>query len=120
MPVELDARERDEYLRHNEANARGLAAEEFDVVVVHDPRRGTTPRAGRRRGRRNPGAPRGRVCGCLASTPADVAARVVALLEDPVTARPLGAAGHDRVRERFLLPRLLRGQLRLLVSLIGA
>jgi trehalose synthase len=60
------------------------------------------------------------VCGYLASTPADVAARVVALLEDPATARRLGAAGHEQVRERFLLPRLLRNQLRLLVLLTGA
>ena len=60
------------------------------------------------------------VCGYLASTPADVATRVVALLEDPATARRFGAAGQERVLEHFLLPRLLRDQLRLLVSLTGA
>jgi trehalose synthase len=60
------------------------------------------------------------VSGYLASTPDTVAARVVELLEDPVEARRLGAAGHDRVQERFLLPRLLADQLRVLASLSGA
>jgi trehalose synthase len=60
------------------------------------------------------------VSGYLASTPAAVADRVVGILQDPATARRLGATGHDRVRERFLLPRLLADQLEVLGALAGA
>ncbi len=57
--------------------------------------------------------------GYLASTVEEFTARVVELLEDPARARELGAAGARRVKERFLLPRLLCDQLRLLRELTG-
>lgn len=57
--------------------------------------------------------------GYLASTDEEFAARVGELLEDPVRARELGAAGMRRVRERFLLPRLLRDHLIVLRRLVN-
>jgi trehalose synthase len=54
------------------------------------------------------------VTGRLAAGVDEFAARVVELLEDPATAHAMGSAGIQRVRERFLLPRLLRDQLKLL------
>ena len=44
---------------------------------------------------------------------------VLGLVEDPVRARELGAAGARRVRERFLLPRLLEDQLDLLGRIVA-
>ncbi|HXE46332.1 MAG TPA: glycosyltransferase [Conexibacter sp.] len=54
------------------------------------------------------------VTGRFASTIGEFAACVVELLEDPATAHAMGTAGIQRVRERFLLPRLLHDQLALL------
>ncbi len=59
------------------------------------------------------------VSGLLAEGTDEFADAVKQLLEDPVRAQSLGAAGVRRVRERFLMPRLLRDQLRLLRSLSG-
>lgn len=42
------------------------------------------------------------------------------LLGDRELARELGRRGREHVRERFLLPRLLRDELRLLRDLAGA
>lgn len=60
------------------------------------------------------------VSGLLASTPHDVAQAVVALLRDPERAAALGVAGAARVRERFLMPRLVADGLRLLRAVVGA
>ncbi len=57
--------------------------------------------------------------GYLATSDEEFAARVGELLEDPVHGRELGAAGLRRVRERFLLPRLLRDQLLVLRRLVN-
>jgi trehalose synthase len=54
------------------------------------------------------------VTGRFADTVEEFAARVVELLEDPATAHAIGTAAIASVRERFLLPRLLRDQLALL------
>jgi trehalose synthase len=54
------------------------------------------------------------VTGRFAASVDEFAARVVELLEDPATAHAMGTAGIRRVRERFLLPRLLHDQLALL------
>jgi trehalose synthase len=59
------------------------------------------------------------VSGYLADDVAAVADRVVRLVNDPGLARRLGTAGARRVRERFLLPRLLRDQLALLDDLVN-
>ena len=57
--------------------------------------------------------------GRLAEKTDEFAAAVQGLLEDPVEARRLGAAGAQRVGERFLAPRLLLDQLELLGELTG-
>lgn len=59
------------------------------------------------------------VSGRLASTTDEFAAAVLDLLEDPVGARRLGVAGAQRVRDRFLMPRLLLDRMRLLASVAG-
>ncbi len=59
------------------------------------------------------------VSGRLADGTDEFAVAVRGLLEDPVRARGLGAAGARRVRERFLAPRLLLDQLELLGELAG-
>lgn len=58
-------------------------------------------------------------CGYLADSDEEFAQRIVELLEHPTRARALGARGVERVRERFLLPRLLRDTLAVLTQLIG-
>jgi trehalose synthase len=60
------------------------------------------------------------VTGRLAGTVDEFAERVLELLEDPTTAREMGAAGSRAVRRRFLVPRLLDDQLRLLREVAGA
>lgn len=55
--------------------------------------------------------------GFLADDTEDFAARISELLRRPDLAREFGAAGARRVRERFLMPRLLRDTLRLLSEL---
>jgi trehalose synthase len=58
--------------------------------------------------------------GYLAGTVEEFGDRVTSLLKDPGTARRLGTAGRRAVRERYLLPRLLRDQLRMLRELLGS
>jgi len=58
--------------------------------------------------------------GVLVDSVDDCARAMVRLLENPDEARALGAAGRERVRHRFLLPRLLLDLVGLLVSLGGA
>jgi trehalose synthase len=55
--------------------------------------------------------------GRLVSSTEECAAAMLELLRDRELARELGRSGHEQVRERFLLPRLLRDELRLLASL---
>jgi len=43
--------------------------------------------------------------------------RSLYLLRHPKEAKAMGRAGQERVRERFLMPRLLADELRLLASL---
>jgi trehalose synthase len=52
--------------------------------------------------------------GFLVSTVEECADRAIQILEDPGLGRRLGLAGKERVRERFLTPRLLRDWLALL------
>jgi trehalose synthase len=52
--------------------------------------------------------------GFLAEEDDEIAARIVELVRDPGLAIELGAAGRERVRERFLLTRLLADELELL------
>jgi trehalose synthase len=58
--------------------------------------------------------------GVLVDSVAECGAAIVRLLEDADAARALGASGRERVRHRFLLPRLLLDFMRLLAGLGGA
>lgn len=60
------------------------------------------------------------VDGHLAEGADEIAERVVELVSDPARAIEMGAAGRARVRERFLAPRALADELRLLAELAGA
>lgn len=55
--------------------------------------------------------------GFLVSTIEQTAKRIVELLDDPEKATAMGAAGHELVRQKFLLPRLMRDQLKFWLSL---
>jgi trehalose synthase len=55
--------------------------------------------------------------GFLVSEPADWRRRVDELLSDPTMAHEVGAKGRERVREHFLITRLLRDELQLLGEL---
>jgi trehalose synthase len=58
--------------------------------------------------------------GFLVDTVEECAERLLWLLRHPDEARALGEQGRARVRERFLLPRLLADELQLYRSLLGA
>jgi trehalose synthase len=55
----------------------------------------------------------------LVSSVEDCAAKVISLLEDRSTAEAFGRAGQAKIRAEFLLPRLIRDELRLLKDVIG-
>lgn len=56
--------------------------------------------------------------GFLADTTEEFAERVSRLLSDEELARRLGRAGHEHVKERFLLPRFISDKLRLLTDVV--
>ncbi|HEX2232068.1 MAG TPA: glycosyltransferase [Thermoleophilaceae bacterium] len=60
------------------------------------------------------------VDGYLAGTAEETAARVVELVRDPGLAVEMGRAGRERVRERFLVTRMLEDELGALASVLGA
>ena len=90
--------------------------EGFGLVVAETLWKGTAMVAGRAGG--IPLQLEDGVCGYLAGSVDEFAAQVTNLLEDPLRGEAMGAAGAHRVRERFLLPRLLRDHLRLLRGLV--
>jgi trehalose synthase len=55
--------------------------------------------------------------GYLVESVEECAARIVRLLEHPEEAAAMGEAGRRRVADRFLMPRLVRDELRLLAKL---
>lgn len=57
--------------------------------------------------------------GYLVDSTEACAARAVELLRDPERARVIGGRGRERVRARFLLPRLLEDELRLYTTLLN-
>lgn len=91
--------------------------EGFGLVVAETLWKGTAMVAGRAGG--IPVQLEDGVGGYLAESLDDFVSRVTGLLEDPVLARELGAAGAVRVRERFLLPRLLRDHLAVLREVVA-
>jgi trehalose synthase len=60
------------------------------------------------------------VDGYLAESEEETAARVVELVRDPGLAVQMGRAGRERVRERFLVTRMLEDELAALASVLGA
>src|SRR5947208_515222 len=56
--------------------------------------------------------------GLLVSSVQEAADRTIELLRDPDRRKAMGRAGHDRVRENFLITRYLRDHLRLYAELI--
>jgi trehalose synthase len=56
---------------------------------------------------------------CLVDSGEELAARVVELLRDAPRRRRFGAAAREHVRRGYLLPRLLRDELRLIRSVLG-
>jgi trehalose synthase len=57
--------------------------------------------------------------GILVDTVEECAAAILQLLENPGEARELGQRGRERVREHFLLPRLLLNEILLMIELAG-
>lgn len=49
----------------------------------------------------------------------DCAARVLDFLDDAATREAFGRAGREKVRQAFLLPRLVRDELRLIKTLLA-
>ena len=60
------------------------------------------------------------VDGYLTDEVEQTAARVVELVSDPGLAIEMGEAGRDRVRERFLVTRVLEDELKLVATVLGA
>jgi trehalose synthase len=89
--------------------------EGFGLIVSETLWKGTAIVAGRAGG--IPLQLRDGVSGCLATSVEEFAEHVRSLLENPTRARQFGAAGARDVRERYLLPRLMRDRLRLLTEL---
>lgn len=92
--------------------------EGFGLIVSETLWKGTPMVAGRAGG--IPGQLQDGRSGYLAETVDEFVGRVVELLQDPVLAKELGTAGVRRVRERFLMPRLLRDRLLVLRELTRA
>jgi trehalose synthase len=90
--------------------------EGFGLVVSETLWKGTPVVAGRSGG--IPLQMAGGVGGFLVDTVEECAERILWLLRHPEQARDLAAQGRARVRERFLLPRLLADELRLYRSLL--
>ena len=60
------------------------------------------------------------VTGLIAHTAEDTARALVELVRDPALSIVLGSAGRERVRERFLVTRLVADELELMGSLLRA
>lgn len=58
--------------------------------------------------------------GFLVNNPSECAARIVTLLKNPPLAKKMGCAGRESVRDKFLMPRLLRDYLRLAGDLMAS
>jgi len=56
--------------------------------------------------------------GFLVSSPKEAAKRIVQLIKNPQLAEKLGEAARETVREKFLMPRLLRDYLKLFKELL--
>ena len=105
------------FQRHADVVVQKSLREGFGLVVSEALWKGTPVVAGRAGGitmqlREGDG-------GVLVDSVEECAAAIVRLLDDPGEAAALGGRGRDRVREHFLLPRLLRDELTLVADLLG-
>lgn len=91
--------------------------EGFGLVVSETLWKGTPVVAGRAGG--IPLQLRDGAGGFLVDSVEECAQRIVQLLQNPDEGEALGMRGHDVVRERFLLPRLIADELRLYGVLLG-
>ncbi|ALV33171.1 glycosyltransferase [Streptomyces sp. CdTB01] len=105
------------FQRHADVVIQKSLREGFGLVVSEATWKGTPVVAGRAGG--IPLQLPDNVGGRLVDTTDECARAVLALLADPPAARRLAAAGRELVRDRFLLPRLIGDELRLITSLLG-
>ncbi|GAA3500822.1 glycosyltransferase [Streptomyces prasinosporus] len=105
------------FQRHADVVIQKSLREGFGLVVSEATWKGTPVVAGRAGG--IPLQLPDGVGGLLVDTPDECADAVLGLLADPGKARRFAAAGRELVRERFLLPRLIGDELRLITSLLG-
>jgi trehalose synthase len=91
--------------------------EGFGLVVAETLWKGTAMVAGRAGG--IPVQLEDGLSGYLAESVDEFASRTTDLLADPLRARELGAAGAQRVRKRFLMPRVLCDHLAVLRQVVG-
>ncbi|WP_328690369.1 glycosyltransferase [Streptomyces phaeochromogenes] len=105
------------FQRHADVVIQKSLREGFGLVVSEAVWKGTPVVAGRAGG--IPLQLPDGVGGRLVDTTEQCAQAVLGLLADPAAARRLAGAGTGLVRERFLLPRLIGDELRLITSLLG-
>jgi trehalose synthase len=105
------------FQRHADVVIQKSLREGFGLVVSEATWKGTPVVAGRAGG--IPLQLSDGVGGHLVDSVDDCAQAVLGLLADPGAGRRLAAAGTDLVRRRFLLPRLIGDELRLITSLLG-
>ncbi|MBI4499180.1 MAG: glycosyltransferase [Chloroflexi bacterium] len=103
------------FQRHSGVVIQKSIREGFGLVVSETLWKGTPVVAGRAGG--IPLQLQDGVSGHLVDSVEECAERVVHLLRHPDEGAAMGAAGRKHVAEHFLLPRLIRDELRLLVSL---
>ena len=105
------------FQRHADVVIQKSLREGFGLVVSEAVWKGTPVVAGRAGG--IPLQLPDGVGGHLVDTTEQCAQAVLELLADSTSAHRLAAAGHGLMRERFLLPRLIGDELRLITSLLG-
>lgn len=57
-------------------------------------------------------------CGYLVDTIDECGKRIIELINDPVKSRTMGEYGREHIRKNFLLPRLIRDEMQLMVDLL--
>ena len=103
------------FQRHSDVVLQKSIREGFGLVISETLWKGTPLVAGAVGG--IPMQMENGVGGFLAEDDDEFVERVLYLLRNPVEAARVGAAGRERVRENFLITRLMRDELRLLTSL---
>ncbi len=105
------------FQRHSDLIVQKSIREGFGLVVSESLWKGTPVVAGRAGG--IPLQMSDGVGGLLVDSVEECAKAILELLKDPSWSRQLGERGRERVREHFLLPRLLVNELTLVKDLLG-